>query len=179
MKRWQVIAVVVLLMAVSITGWFIQSTLNGRSHSGNLGVSAGRGIDMYSFPLSPDLGGYVHFEVASVDGRTMDVYIADQAGFEAARSGLPFERDPAFSELNTTQVVGDIRITELSQLVVMSHGPEETIRVTSSIDQARYPLELGPVLYASSIICWIANIALFALLLQAWISYRKRRADQY
>jgi hypothetical protein len=179
MKRWHVISVVVLLLAVSITGWFIQGMLNGRSHSGNLGVSAGRGIDMYSFPLSPDLGGYVHFEVASVDSRTMDVYLTDQAGFEAARSGLPFERDPDFSELNTTRVVGDIRIMESSRLVVMSHDPDGQIRVASSIDQARYPLELGPALYASSIICWIAILALFALLLQAWLSHRKKRARHH
>jgi hypothetical protein len=71
----------------------------------------------------------------------------------------------------------ELRISGYSQLVVMSHDPDEIVSVTSSTEQSSYPLGLMPILKAAGLACWIANFVFFVLLLQSWWQYsRERRA---
>ncbi|GEM_PF-2970996 len=175
MKGWKVVGIVVMLVAVSAVGWYVQMTVNDRSHSGNWGDSAGRGFDIYNLPLDPAYGNYVRFEISSTDGRTVDVYLTDQDGLQAARTGGAFEYDAEFSAVNTTHIIRELRISEYSQVVVMSHDPDGTVRVASSADQSSYPLELMPVLQAAWLICLVANLFLIVLLIQAWKRYRRER----
>lgn len=179
MKAWKVVGIVVMLLAVSAVGWYVQQTVNDRSHSGNWGTSAGRGFDIYNMPLDPAYGSYVRFEVSSADGRAVDVYLTDPAGLRAARTGDAFEYDAAYSSINATHITKELRISEYSHVVVMSHDEDEVVKVTSSTEQSSYPLDLMPVLQATWLICLVANLFLVVLLVQAWKQYaRERRAGR-
>jgi hypothetical protein len=177
MKRWQVVGVIVMLVVVSVVGLYLQRAVSDRSYSGNWGTTAGRGFDVYNVPLDPEYGSYVRFEVTSADGRTVDVYLTDMDGLRAARSNDPFEYDNASSATNVDHISRELRISGYSQLVVMSHDPDEIVSVTSSTEQSSYPLGLMPILKAAGLACWIANFVFFVLLLQSWWQYsRERRA---
>ena len=179
MNGWKVVGIVAMLVAVSAVGWYVQETVNDRSHSGNWGTSAGRGFDIYNMPLDPAFGSYVRFEVSSADGRAVDVYFTDPAGLRAARIGDAFEYDAECSITNTTHIVKELRIDGYSHVVVMSHDEDEVVRVTSSTEQSSYPLNLMPVLQATWLVCLVANLFLVVLLVQAWKRYaRERRAGR-
>jgi hypothetical protein len=168
-----------MLVTVTAVGWFVQKTVNDRSYSGNWGTSAGRGFDVYNMPLDPARGSYVRFEVYSTDGRSLDVYFTDPDGLRAARSDGPFEFDAELSAMNTTHVSHELRISEFSQVVVMSHEPNLDVKIESSTEQSSYPLDLMPVLQAAGLICVIANLGLFVLLINSWTSYRRERAGRH
>lgn len=166
-----------MLVTVSVVGLYVQKAVNERSHSVNWGTTAGRGFEVHSMPLDPGRGSYVRFEVSSTDGHSIDVYLTDMDGLRAARSGNTFEFDPQGSAMDVGSIVRELRISEYSYVVVMSHEPHEVVSIASSTDQSSYPLGLMPVLQAAELTCWIANIALFALLIHSWNRYsRERRA---
>ena len=158
-----------MLVTVSAVGLFVLQTVSERSYSGNWGTSAGRGFDVYNIPLDPAHGTYVRFEVTSTDGNTLDVYFTDQDGLRAARSDDPFEFDVERSEMDTTHIIRELRISEYSQVVVMSHDPNLDVKVTSSAEQSSYPLSLMPVLQVAGLACLGVNIVLVAMLVQAWV----------
>ncbi|MDW5563144.1 MAG: hypothetical protein SA339_07950 [Methanomassiliicoccus sp.] len=178
MKRWRVVGIIAMLLAVSAVGWYVQKAVQDRSYSGNWGTSAGQGFDVYNIPLDLDKGNYVKFEVSSTDGRTLDVYLTDLDGLRAARSDQPFDFQSEYSAMNTTHVVREFRISHNSQVVVMSHDAGETVKLTSSTEQSPYPLGLMPVLQITGIVCLVANIGLFVLLLSSWTSYHRERAGR-
>lgn len=179
MKCWRVVGIVAMLVMVSAVGLYVQMTVGDRSHSGNWGDFAGRGFDTYSMPLDPANGSYARFEVSSIDGRAVDVYLTDADGLSAARAGEAFEYDAELSAVNTTHIVKDLRISEYRHVVVMSYYEDEVVKVTSSTDQSSYPLDLMPVLQATWLICLIADLFLAVLLIQAWKGYaRERRAGK-
>lgn len=168
MKRWKVVGLILMLVVVSAVGWYVQMTVNDRSYSGNWGSSAGRGFDVYNMPLDPAHGNYVRFEVSSTDGRTMDVYFTDPDGLRAARSGNEFEYRAELSAMNTTHIIKELRISEFSHVVVMSHDPDEVVSVRSSTAQSSYPLNLMPVLQAAGLVCLGGNLFLIWLLVMSW-----------
>ncbi|MBI0583515.1 MAG: hypothetical protein ISF22_04730 [Methanomassiliicoccus sp.] len=181
MKLWQVFAVVALMVMVFTTGWFVQQAVNDRNHTGSWNDSAGRGANLEFIALNPSNGEYARYEVWSKDGRAMDVYFTTLDGLRAAQNGLPFDHDPRYSVLNATHARMDLRLpstTEIYEIVIVSHDPDEVVRISSSADQWGLPLYLAPVLQAALVVLWIASIALLVLLVFSISGYRKERAGR-
>jgi hypothetical protein len=164
-----------MLVTVSAVGLFVLQAVNERSYSGNWGTTAGRGFDVYNIPLDPGRGSYVRFEVTSTDGGALDVYFTDQDGLRAARSDDPFDFDAQRSALNTTHVAREVRLSEYSQIVVMSHDPSHEVKIRSSALQSPYPLDLMPVLQAAGLACLAVNLGVAVMLLHSWARGRAGR----
>lgn len=175
MKRWQVVGVIVMLVTVSVVGWYLQMAVNDRSYAGNWGTTVGRGFEVYNMPLDPAHGSYVRFEVSSTDGRAVDVYLTDMDGLRAARSDDPFAYDAASSAVNVSHFNKEVRISGYSQVVVMSHDADAVVSITSSTEQSSYPLSLMPVLRAAGLACWVANLVFFVILVQCLVQYERER----
>ncbi|HVO77539.1 MAG TPA: hypothetical protein VMS79_01580 [Methanomassiliicoccales archaeon] len=170
-KKREIIAIVLLLIAVIAVGWLSQS---GRSdyHGGTVGMSAGRGQDtgVQAFPKWQ--GNYVVYIVDSQNGEPLNVYLTTENGAIAAYVNETFPYAASGSAFGITHIQLAIDLStnpEYHDLVIQSANPASRIPFTVAFEQAPYPVDFNVILGVVTFVCSIASTFLFFLLIYAFI----------
>jgi hypothetical protein len=180
MKKWQVLAVLVLLIAVNLSGWAAGKANNSVENMMVWGGGARSEInETIYFPLNPAHGMHYRCELRSADGQRFNALFMRYSDMvDALFNATPIVFDPERSALNVTSVTLEGVLPDASeayQLVVVSAEPGVEIPMDTSGSQAPFPLGLQPVLQAAVFICQIASLSLLFLLIYAYDIYRKEK----
>lgn len=185
MKRWQVLAVLALFIAVNVGGFAVNKAGNSIESIGTYGSGAeagSEGKDMLYFPLSSSKGAYYKMEISSLDGHRFNVLFTNESVMMAARdSSAPIEYIADRSALNVTSVTLEGRLpdsTDVYMLLILSAEPGVKVTMETSGDQGAFPPGLRPVLQAAYFTCWISSIALLFLMVYAYDRYRNKRGPR-
>ena len=180
MKRWQVLAVLALLIAVNVGGYTVQKASNGLESMMISGNNAGNeGMDILNVPLIPTYGNYYRCEISSLDNHRFNVLFTNTSELMDARfKGSVIEYIADRSVFNVTTATLEGRLpggSEVYELVIVSAEPGVMVPIVSDGEQGSFPPSLEPALQAANFVCWISSISLLFLLVYSYDKYRTER----
>jgi hypothetical protein len=180
MKRWQVLAVLALLIAVNVSGYIVQRASNGLEStmiSGNNASS--EGLDILNVPLNPTHGNYYRCEISSLDNHRFTVLFTNTSELMDARingSVIAYIADRSVFNVTSATLEGHLPGgSDIYELVIVSAEPGVVVPIVSQGEQAAFPPSLQPALQAANFVCWISNISLLFLLVYSYDKYRTER----
>jgi len=185
MKRWQVLAVLALLIAVNVGGWGINkanASIHGMDSMGGWGSDAGAGSegkDCLYYVLSPRYGAYYQLEISSSDGHRFNALFTNESDMtDAVFFDAPIRYLADRSVFNVTSVTLEGQLPEGSEayaFLIVSAEPGVMVHIDSHSEQASFPPSLEPALQVASFVCWISSISLLFLLVYSYDKYRTER----
>jgi hypothetical protein len=182
MKRWQVLAVLALLIAVNVGGWGFNKASNSIHSVGGWGSDAeagSEGGDILYYGLSPSNGAYYRLEISSSDGHRFNALFTNESDMiDAVYDGAPIRYLADRSVFNVTSVTLEGQLPEGSEayaFMIVSAEPGVMVHIDSHSGQASFPPSLQPALQAAYFACRISSISLLFLLVYSYDKYRTER----